>query len=202
MDNLRLLVDYDDSSSHSTLSDNSFDSDVDEIPADNWTVRSDDDGYDSVGDTSEPEEILVDKRYPTPQPPPPLAIPFVQIDGEVAPIVNMNRRPRRLEDRYHPYARELSFGYEDSGHPLRSALRSSELVQGQGTFNGFEYRLIPRRITGAVIKRRQLFYFVEWIGGTNRPFPVEAHVMSRYSPSMVIRYHQNLSINPSTYRNL
>ncbi|XP_008183799.1 uncharacterized protein LOC100576035 [Acyrthosiphon pisum] len=188
MDNLRLLLDYDDSSSHSTLS------------SDSDGQSTDDGGYGSVGDTSEPEEILVDKRYPVPQPPPPMAIPFVQIDGEEEPIINFERRPRRQEDRYHPYSGMLSRGYEQTDHPLRSALRSADLMQG--TFNGFEYRLTPRRITGSVIQRRQLFYFVEWVGGTNLPFPLEAHIMARHVPSMVLRYNRNVKINPSTCRYL
>lgn len=80
-----------------------------------------DDGYDSVSEASEPEEIYVDKRYLLPDLPPPQAVPFVQIEGEAEANVNYNRRPRRMEDRYHPYSRTLSRGYHNQGpdHALR-----------------------------------------------------------------------------------
>lgn len=117
MENDMALVDHDEETSRpsSVASNESFDLEIVDFPDDHWTERNEDDGYDSLAETSDPEEIYLDKRYPRPQPPPPPAVPFVQIDGEAEPVINYNRRPRRMEDRYHPHSRKLSRGYDNQG---------------------------------------------------------------------------------------
>ncbi|CAI6370704.1 unnamed protein product [Macrosiphum euphorbiae] len=193
MDNLRRLLEDEEDEEYEEL--------FQPEPQDNFTSESDDDGYDSVGNSSEPEEIIVDKRFPTPAPPPPSSMPFILNNDVVEPILNLMRVPRRQEDLYQPYSRKLSYGYEKTGHSLRRGIRSSELVGGQGVFNGYKHRLMPIRIIGCFKKRRQLYYFVEW-EGRDGAFPLDASIVTRRSPNMVIRYHQDFIYNPSRFRHL
>ncbi|XP_022167339.1 uncharacterized protein LOC111031619 [Myzus persicae] len=174
-----------------------FESDSD---SDSSTDESEDDGLEDAEENSDPEEIIVDRTYRLPQVLDPQLIPNGEDDEGVGEV------GRRRHDR-HRVSSRVSRGDDDESfnrrtYAFRKYLRSLDTTP-EMTEELFQGGFRPEIIMGMMMKRRRICYFAQWVRNFRREtYPLEASVVKRYYPNLVIDFHQQMVLNKNRFEKI